>query len=122
MTPCNPGTGLTAFRATLFSEELFRKNLRSRFTLFGQDHGLCFGSGVENQTTLVQPVHGIKIKGLPRPAVVMEREIKQRKHGVIDLSFVELHGGYPPATSIFSQNPIPAHGREAVMHEERNSL
>src|SRR5262249_28328545 len=69
---------------------------------------------VQDHAILVQAVHDLPVEAFPGPESVVEGQVEQRKHGIVDLGFVDLRrllhlGSYrsapamvPPSTVVTS--------------------
>src|SRR3974390_289147 len=75
---------------------LFRKHhleqlLRALQSVQGEHHRLCLADRIIDHSLLVQSVHGVPVKSLPRSVLSMKPKIKQRQHRVIDSVLVDCH-------------------------------
>ena len=73
-------------------EERREQALTFSKTRFGKHNSLSLPNGIRNVPFLMKPIHGVPIKRLPGPRAIMQGEIKQREHCLINLFVVRFHG------------------------------
>jgi hypothetical protein len=85
----------------MLAEELLEKLAGPLESFFGEDHRFGSATWISNVACLVQALHGIPVKALPRASPVMQSEIEERECRIVDLIRVEFQV-LPPEHPVFS--------------------
>jgi hypothetical protein len=82
----------TQRRLRSLAEQLLKKPSCPLQSFFREDHGFRFPTRVGDISPRVQSTQGVPVETLPRSHAVVQSEVEQSQHCVVDLVGVEFHG------------------------------
>src|SRR6185312_5258323 len=118
-SPCWPRPpDRAAYPADFANSSLNNRSLSARSSsVVGQHDGLRLADRITDHSLAIQTIQRVPVVALPGSEPVVQRQMKQRQHGLVDLVAVDLHRCISPADRGSSCPPV-----RRVNHVDRQTL